>query len=155
MTASWRVGRPPVDRSDEPTLGPVRAAAASRCEASSGGLSAPPRAPAALTWRRAGRVLVLALAGSALLHAGLIAALLFWPVRDPVDEAGQFGSVALVFADTAAQAGGSAEEQAPPPTPAAPPAAPQPPAPAAATPPPGPTPPQATAPPPAPPTGGN
>jgi protein TonB len=65
-------------------------------------------------------VLALAMAVSFLLHAGLIAALLFWPVRDPIDEAGQLGSVALVFADTAAQAGGSAEEQAPPPAPAAP-----------------------------------
>ncbi|GGJ11634.1 energy transducer TonB [Neoroseomonas lacus] len=108
-----------------------RAAPAGTRGASTPPLSAPPRAPAASAWRWAGRVLLLALVGSGLIHAALIAALLFWPVREPVEDAGQVGTVALVFADTAAQAGGSAAEQAPPPTPPAPPTAPQPPAPPA------------------------
>ncbi|MEO3473283.1 energy transducer TonB [Roseomonas sp. CAU 1739] len=105
-------------------------------------------------------MLLLSLAASGLIHAGILAALLLWPDREPVEEPGEIGSVALVFDDTVAQGGGAPVEQAPPPVPPAPPATPAPPAPppapqaAVPPPPPMPAPPQAAAPasaPPAPP----
>jgi TonB family protein len=99
-------------------------------------LAAPSRGPDDPLPRPAGRWLILALALSGLIHGGAIAALLFWPVREPVEEPGEMGSVALVFAPTDGQAGGAAVEQAPPPSPPAPPAPPVPPAPQVATPPP-------------------
>lgn len=92
--------------------------------------AAPPR-PAAP--RRAGW-LVAALAASAALHAGAVAAILLWPGGTLPEAAGEAGGVALVFADTVALAGGPPAPQAPPPAPATAPEAPSPPAPPPATP---------------------
>lgn len=77
-----------------------------------------------------------------------MAALILWPLRDPIEEPGEGGTVALVFADTVAQAGGTTPEAG---DPAEPNEAPVPPAPAVPPAPPvPPSPPQVAAPPPAP-----
>ncbi len=62
-----------------------------------------------------------ALGVSCALHAAALAALLLLPGR-AMDGAGEAGSVALVFADTAALAGAAAEAEAAPAVPSAPPA---------------------------------
>ena len=115
--------RPPGRPAIEPRLDAPRAAAPA-CRAA-------PRLP-----RRVGWLPLLALVASLLMHVGVMAALLFWPVTDPVEEPGEIGSVALVFDDTVAEASGGATEAAPPAPPAPPPVAPPPPAPVAEAPPP-------------------
>lgn len=136
----------PIRRSREPVLGVSPGApAAERILAA----RERNRASAAAS---AGRWLALAFVASALIHAGVTVALLFWPVRDPIEEPGEIGSVALVFDDQSADAGAGAMDGAATPAPPAPPAVPPPPAPAAEAqavppPPPVPPPPAAAAPP--------
>ena len=112
-------------------------------------MKAPERSPASRPRRSAAWWLGVALLGSALVHGALMAALVLWPLHDPIEEPGEGGTVALVFADTVAQAGGATPESGDPAEPTeetAPPAPPAPPAPAVP-----PSEPQLAAPPPPPP----
>ena len=70
---------------------------------------------------RAGQWLALAFVASVLIHAGVTAALLFWPVRDPIEEPSEIGSVALVFDDQSADVGAGAMDGAATPSPPVPP----------------------------------